>query len=380
MTEQLETETLATWHYLHTHTEISMQEWKTTAYISDRLTKMGYQVTLFKDFPGLMATFGTGRPVVGIRSDIDALYQYVDRKWQANHSCGHDANMTIVLETARLLMADKNQISGTVKLIFQPAEETGEGAYAVNKIGAADDLDYFYGIHLRPIAETVNGHAEAAILHGAVRRGVGKILGEEAHAGRPQLGKNAIEAASQLVSALAEIHLDPLVAYSVKMTSIKAGNAVNIIPGEADFTLDLRAASNDQMNKLIAAIRQRTKGVALACETKINIDFDQGTPASVADPTAIAILEKSIVAQLGQAGLDKPKQSSGGDDFNVYGVEHPNLKSTMLGLGCDLKPGLHAPNMAFNHDALVPGIKILENAVLQTFHLSLQHQEDHLIN
>ena len=141
--------------HLHEHPETSWNEVQTTKYIIDLLEKEGCRVTSFSDCTGLFADIGTGKPVVAIRADMDALWQEVDGVFRANHSCGHDAHMTMVIGAIRLLLASK--FNGTVRFIFQPAEEKGNGALKMVEKGAIYDVDYLFGIHLRPIQELNTG-------------------------------------------------------------------------------------------------------------------------------------------------------------------------------------------------------------------------------
>lgn len=114
--------------YLHRHPEVSWEEWKTTRFIEQQLIQEGYRIQTFPDCPGVVGEFGGGSFTVGLRSDMDALWQEVDGVWRANHACGHDAHMTMVLGVAKLFNRIGYQPPGTLRLLFQPAEEKGTGA------------------------------------------------------------------------------------------------------------------------------------------------------------------------------------------------------------------------------------------------------------
>ncbi|MCL1631561.1 M20 peptidase aminoacylase family protein [Sporolactobacillus sp. CPB3-1] len=354
-------------NYLHTHAEISMKETQTTAFIKKKLEEIGYRTQTFDDCPGVIGEIGSGKPVVSLRADMDALWQKVHGKLQANHSCGHDAHMSMVLGAAMLLKEQSESLDGTVRLVFQPAEEIGRGALELSRRGVLDDADYFYGVHVRPIEETQDGHARPAILHGACGTIRGVIDGEDAHGARPHLGTNAIEVAASIVHALGHLHVNPMIPSSVKMTNLHAGSATNIIPGHAEFSLDVRAQNNEVMSELKKKIRQVVQGIASSYGVSIHLDDAHGSPAAVSDPKAIALMSEAIKAVLGEENCDPASQSSGGDDFHQYAIRTPELKSTMLGLGCDLKPGLHHPYMTFNHEAMYSGTLILATAVIKTF-------------
>ncbi|EST10955.1 M20 peptidase aminoacylase family protein [Sporolactobacillus laevolacticus] len=367
ISDSIQSKVMSLFNYLHTHAEISMKEIATTAFIKEQLDELGYRTKTFDDCPGVIGEIGSGKPVVALRADMDALWQEVNGKLQANHSCGHDAHMSMVLGAAMLLKEKIGQLNGTIRLVFQPAEEIGKGALELSKRRVLDDADYFFGVHLRPIEETKDGRARPAILHGACATIRGVIDGEDAHGARPHLGTNAIEVASSIVNELGHLHVNPMIPSSVKMTTLHAGSATNIIPGHAEFNLDVRAQSNEVMAKLKEKIQQVVKGVAESYGVNITLDASHGSPAAVSDPEAIDIMGEAIKDVLGEDHFDPAGLSSGGDDFHQYAIRTPKLKSTMLGLGCDLKPGLHHPYMTFNHDAMFDGVLILSTAVLKTF-------------
>ncbi|WP_050615011.1 M20 peptidase aminoacylase family protein [Bacillus testis] len=349
--------------HLHTHPEISWKEIETTRYLYRIAANLGCSVRTFDGCTGLIAEIGTGKPVVAVRSDIDALWQEVDGKYQAHHSCGHDAHMAIVLGSM-IKLQKQAKIQGTIRFIFQPAEEKGAGALAMIKKGAMDGVDYLFGVHLRPDSETPDGRAAPAILNGASTTFEGTILGEEAHAARPHLGINSIEVAAALVNRLAFIHLDPMVPYSVKMTSIQAGGeSSNIIPAKTVFSLDVRAQTNDTMDELRKHIHAVCKAVGQSFGATIQLTEGHCIPATSYNEEAAAIMKEAIVAVLGADYASPPIVSPGGEDFHFYSKAFPEMKATMLGLGCGLKPGLHHPDMSFNEDAIITGVDIMAEAV-----------------
>ncbi|KYD05741.1 M20 peptidase aminoacylase family protein [Bacillus atrophaeus] len=354
--------------HLHTHPEVSWKEYKTTEYITAKLEESGCRTRTFADCTGVVGELGEGSPVVAVRADIDALWQEVDGTFRANHSCGHDSHMTMALGT--LMLLQKQQLpKGTIRFIFQPAEEKGGGALKMIEKGVLDDVDYLYGVHVRPIQETQNGHCAPSILHGSSQHIEGAIIGEEAHGARPHLGKNSIEIAAFLVHKLGMIHIDPMVPHTVKMTKLQAGGeSSNIIPGKASFSLDLRAQTNEAMEALIQETERACEAAAAAFGAKIELQKEHSLPAATQNKEAEAIMAEAITDIIGEEHLDEPLVTTGGEDFHFYAVRVPNIKTTMLGLGCGLQPGLHHPHMTFDRDAIYIGVEILANAVLKTFH------------
>ena len=355
-------------NHLHSHPEISWQEFETTNYLQQLLENEGFQVTTFDDSTGLVVTLGSGDPCIGLRTDIDALWQEVDGVFQANHSCGHDAHMTIAIGALLVLKKLRYPKTGRLKVIFQPAEEKGTGALSFVEKGIVDDIDYLYGVHLRPIQEIGHGYASPAIMHGAAKMIKGTIVGTDAHGARPHLGQNAIEVMALLVQAIHSIHVDPMVPHSAKMTMFQAGGeSANIIPGSAVFSLDLRAQTNVVMDKLMNLVDKAISSVAELSDVIINYEIIAEIAAAQVDDTAVEMMAQAIRETVGEQFLVPPIVTPGGEDFHYYTLKRPSVKATMLGLGCDLSPGLHHPNMTFNHDSILTGIEILVRTVIHSF-------------
>lgn len=350
-------------HHLHQNPEVSWEEKETTKYIKELVKNEGCRVTTFDHCTGLIAEIGDGKPVIGIRADIDALWQEVNGKFQANHSCGHDAHMTIVLGV--LFLLKHSELKGTVRFIFQPAEEKGKGALTMVDNQVVDDVDYLFGVHLRPFQEVPNGYCSPMIIHGACRFIDGHIIGDDLHGARPHLGANAIEIGATLDQMLKTIHIDPLVPSSVKLTKFLAGGeSSNIIPGHAEFSLDMRAQTNEAMDKMQGKIDLLFDALERFYEVKIPYKISSNVPAAVSNNDAMKIMRTAIIDILGIDKYVPPIQTTGGDDFHYYTIKRPKLKATMLGLGCDLKPGLHHPDMTFNHESMFIGAEILASAVV----------------
>ncbi|WP_456275285.1 M20 peptidase aminoacylase family protein [Bacillus sp. AK128] len=361
----IEEKILQHFQYLHEHPELSFEEVNTTKYIERILLEHGCKVRTFEDCTGVIGELGEGKPVIAVRADMDALWQEVDGEFKANHSCGHDAHMAMVLGIIEELKNLQEVPTGTIRFIFQPAEEKGTGALKLVEMGVVDDVDYLFGVHLRPIQELAHGKVTPAIIHGAARFIEGKIIAQDLHGARPHLGANAIEVGAALVQLTNGIHLDPKVPYSVKMTAFHAGGkSLNIIPGQATFGLDLRAQSNETMDQLVNTLQERIKALEYYYQVQIPIQFTAHIAAAVVNEDAQNVMTLAATQVLGEDHVEPPLVTTGGDDFHFYTIKKPHLKATMLGLGCDLKPGLHHPNMSFNYEALTIGSSILTKALL----------------
>lgn len=354
--------------HLHTHPEISWQEVETTRYLKNLLEGEGFSVETFNDSTGLVVTIGSGEPCVGLRADIDALWQEVDGTYQANHSCGHDAHMTLAVGVLLTLKKLGIPEKGRLKVIFQPAEEKGTGALSFVEKGIVDDIDFLYGVHLRPVQEIGHGYASAAIMHGSAKMLKGAIRGTDAHGARPHEGQNAIEVMALLVQAIRSIHINPMVPHSAKVTMFQAGGeSANIIPGNAVFSIDMRAQTNSAMEELYTQVDRAIRSVAELADVEISYEAIAEIAAAEVDDTAVRLMGEAITQTLGEEFLVPPIVTPGGEDFHFYTLKRPSVKASMLGLGCDLSPGLHHPAMTFNQDSLIVGIEILARTVRQTF-------------
>lgn len=344
--------------HFHANPEVSWNEVETTKKIASILDEMNIPYKRFSDVTGLVAELGQGDEVIAVRADIDALWQEVDGEMKANHSCGHDANMSMVL--GALLKLKDEKLKKRIRFIFQPAEETGGGAIEMVKHGVIDDVSHLFGIHLRPIEELPFGKVTPAIHHGAALFLSGSIHGIDAHGARPHQGKNAIDILFAIQQMLKNIYLNPFDVYSAKLTKIVAdGGSTNIIPGNATFSMDVRAQKNSVLDELQIRINGILKQVSEMFDTEIEWKWVDKTPGAEVSDEAMDIAKKSIVEALGESYLEKPILTSGSDDFHFYTVLRPKLKAAMIGIGADLTPGLHHPKMTFKKESLIIGSKVL---------------------
>ncbi|SEQ92008.1 amidohydrolase [Virgibacillus subterraneus] len=362
--------------HLHEHPEISWNEHDTTSYIRQLFKNYDCKITTLDDSPGLVIEIGQGSPVVAMRADIDALSQEVNGEFQANHSCGHDAHMTIAIGSLLTLLEDGYPDKGTFRFIFQPSEEKGTGALSLVDKGIVDDVDYLYGMHLRPIEELGHNQFAPAIRHGAACFIDGVIQGEDAHGARPHLNTNAIHVGAELIQHLKNIDINPMIPHSVKMTAFQAGgDSKNIIPGNATFSVDLRAQTNAVMDELMINVKRITAMLADYHNISIELKIGANIAASVINQEATSIMEDAIKDSVGVDKLQPMITTTGGDDFHFYTIKKPHLKATMLAIGCDLQPGLHHPNMTFNHAIIPEAVEILTNALVKTAERSHQDEQ-----
>lgn len=359
---QVETQILQWFDHFHKYPEVSWKEYETTNKIAEILDELEVPYRRFDDVTGLLAEIGEGEEVIAVRADIDALWQEVGGEFRANHSCGHDANISMVL--GALLLLKNEKVNKRIRFIFQPAEEKGNGANSMIDRGALEDVTYLFGVHLRPIEELPFGKVSPAIHHGAAMFLDGKIKGIDAHGARPHQGKNAIDVTMAIHQALKNLYFSPFESYSAKLTKIQAGGEnANIIPGTATFSVDVRAAKNDVLFQMKDQIEKNLDAIQKLFDIEIEREWYDITPGAEVSREAATIAREAIIDVLGEAKLADEVITSGSDDFHFYTVRHPDVKAAMIGIGSDLSPGLHHPQMTFNHDSLLIGAKVIAKAL-----------------
>ncbi len=358
---------LTYYEYLHTIPEQAFEEVKTSAFLADQLESFGYEVERnVGGKTGVVGVWDTGveGPVVALRADMDALGHIIDGVACSRHTCGHDGHSSVVLAAAEELKHQQLVTKGKLKIIFQPAEEIALGAKSIIEGGAIDDVDYIFGSHVRPIEEALDGQAAPAVYYSSSSHATAKIHGKPAHGARPHLGINAINAGVAAVTAVNAIHLRPTEVYSVKATRfLSDAGVVNAIPADATVVWDLRAQHNDTMDELKEKVELAIKAGVATVGATVDLDMTEGLPAAEYKEKGIEIVRKAIVAVLGEEGLLEPITTPGGEDFFYYPRYKPSLVAGFFGLGCDLKPGLHHPEMSFNTASLEHGVAIFKEIV-----------------
>ncbi len=344
---------------LHEMPELAFQEQCTSKFVADTLERLGYAVE--RGVGGTTGVIGTLKtnvpgPVLMLRADMDALPFEIDGKPCAIHACGHDAHTAMVLAAASEL---KDVVKrGTLKVLFQPAEETIEGALAMIKAGAIDDVDMIVGAHIRPVQDLEPGTCCAAVNHTASTTLSVTIRGRSAHAARPHLGINTIDVGAAVVQAVQSIWLNPVASWSAKCTQFHADQgATNSIPEEARLTFDVRAGTNELMKELLEKMRVAIELTAEAAGATAQLRFGTQCPAYDYDEALTEEIADVIRTVLGSDKLARPC-GGGGEDFHHYRLAKPGLAAAYFGVGVGAAPGLHAANMDFEEKYLPMGTAV----------------------
>ena len=352
---------------LHQIPELGREEYKTSAYLADAMEKLGYDVTRNVGDTGVVAIEKGEEdgPVLMLRADMDALPYTIDGKQVAIHACGHDAHSAMLLAAASEL---KGKIKrGTLKILFQPAEETLTGALDIIEAGVLEGVDIAMGLHIRPVQDIPFGTLSPGVKHSSSSFVKVVIHGRSAHASRPHLGVNTIEAAAAIIHSVAAIKMNPNFSWSCKPTIINGGGtATNIIPDCTSIMFDIRSQTNEIMSELLERFQKVVKNVAEAYEAEADVIFPGGViPAAVLDDELTAEVAEVMKDVVGEKNVMPVLINTGGEDFHYFANKYPNLKAAYFGVGVAAEPGLHDPNMHFNIDGLQNGVDVLVNMTLK---------------
>ena len=359
--------TIEHFNYLHQIPELGFEEYKTSTYIAKHLIAAGYKVTEnIHGTTGIMAELDSGYPgpVLALRADMDALGHIIAGQHEARHTCGHDGHSSVILTTAQEVIEQGLVKKGRLKILFQPAEELGTGAIAMVEGGVLDDVDMLLGFHLRPMEECPGGQAVPAMYYSASATVEAVFTGKAAHAARPHLGVNALDAAAHAVQAVNGIHLSPSLTFSAKATRFLSDAGVtNSIPAQARVCWDLRSESNEGMQLLKTQVERALRYSAGAWGASVDIQILKEMPAAIIHDEATVVIRDAIREVLGEGGLTGPKATPGSEDFFHYLRLRPTVKGGFWGLGANLTPGLHHPDMHFDRETLATGVAIFKACV-----------------
>jgi amidohydrolase len=369
---------------LHMHPELSNREERTAKVVADRLRALGLEVKTGIAHHGVVAVLKGGRPgpVVAVRADLDALpiqevgnAPYKSQIPGVKHACGHDVHTTIELGVAEVLSGMRAELPGTVKFIFQPAEEgvpEGEegGAPLMIKEGALDGPrpSAIFGLHVMSTVPVGAVSFNAGATMAAADRFVVTIHGKKVHGAYPHEGVDAVTVAAECVTALQTIRsrrtdtTEPLV---ISIGSIHGGNRFNIIADEVRLEGTVRTLSEELRRKIPQLMRQTLGGVTAAYGASYELKYYENAAITYNDPALTARTTPSLKRALGEANVLPRRAQMGAEDFSYYQRVIPGFYY-FLGVG-NPKKGItamiHTPEFDVDEDALVVGVKAMTTVV-----------------
>lgn len=352
---------------LHRHPELSWQEERTAERVCARLRELGVphrRVTatgIVADLPGR----GEG-PRVALRADMDALpiqeetgLPFASVHDGVMHACGHDGHMSMLLGAAELLRR-QGELPAAVRLIFQPAEETGNGARAMVEAGALDDVAMIFGGHL----DRAYPPGTVVVADGVVNASTDtfriRIAGQGAHAARPHEGVDAVVVGSFVVTALQAIvarEVDPVQPAVVTVGRFHAGSASNIMAGDAELEGTIRANDPDVRDHLLRAVRRVSESVAGLHYATAHVEFRDPTPAVRNAPPMAALARRAAARVVSERDVTALRHANmGAEDFSWYLERVPGC---YVRYGARLRgpesPPAHSSRFDFDEGALAVG-------------------------
>jgi amidohydrolase len=375
-------------HQLHQNPELSNREEKTAALVADYLRKLGLEVRTGIARHGVVALLKGGRPgpVVAVRADMDALpvteqtnlpfaskvrSTYLGQEVGVMHACGHDIHTAVQLGVASVLTAMRADLPGTVKFIFQPAEEgppPGEegGAELMVKEGVLQNPRpaAIFGLHAySEMAVGDIGYSEGAALSAADTWEV-KIVGKQAHGARPELSIDPVVTAAQFVQALQTIRSRTMSGHEpgvVTIGTIHGGQRHNIIPAEVSLTGTIRTFRPEMSALAEKRLREILKGVTEANgATGEVVRYERGAPATINDTTLTRETIPALERAVGKNRVSKIPPAMGSEDFSFFANEVPGF---FYRLG-QVKPGTtsgdhHTPTFLADDGSIPVGVKAM---------------------
>lgn len=358
-------------HYLHQHPELSGKEYQTTAFLKDRLEGLGIRVLESGLKTGLIAEIGSGHPVVALRADIDALpileqtsLPYQSQNPGVMHACGHDFHQTSLLGAASLLKEKEDQLDGTIRLIFQPAEEISEGATEVLATGLLEDVQGIIGFHNMPQLKA----GQLALNAGAMMAGVEKfkvtVTGVSSHAARPDLGTDTVTAVTTMVQNLQLLisrTVSPFETAVLSITHLDVGSTWNVLPKSGYFEGTIRSFNPSLQRELKERFISIIRHTAKSLEVDVTFEWGVTPPVTFNDEELTQLVWGT---SQGLAEVIPAHPSTAGEDFAFYQERIPGVFAFIGSNGEPDAPDLHHDHMTIDDAAFQVSVPYyVENAL-----------------
>ena len=368
---------VATRRDLHQHPELGFEETRTSTLAAERLKSLGYDVKSGVAKTGVVAVRpgGNGRCVL-LRADMDALpvheandVPYRSKHAGKMHACGHDGHVAIGLEVARRLAAQ--QLGGTVKFAFQPAEEVSHGAQAMIAAGVLDAprVDAAFGIHLWNDLPVGTVGVMAGPIMASVDEFEIAILGRGGHAAAPHQTVDPVLTAAHVVTALQSLvarRRNPLEEGVVSITQVNAGHAFNVIPGRADLRGTVRTFGGKFWDDAPALVEETAQGIAAAFGARAEVRYHRLTAPLVNDERMAGLMADVAGQVVGTENVKAGVRTMGGEDMSYYLQKVPGCFAFV---GSAPKSGKaaphHSPGFDIDEESLVIGAELMTRVAVR---------------
>jgi len=364
----------ATRRHLHAHPELGYAEFETTSFLEQRLRHHGLVPRRLPTGTGLTVDVGSGDPIIVLRGDIDALpladlkdVPYASTREGLAHACGHDVHTTVVLGVA-VALASMDGLPGTVRCVFQPAEETVPGgATEVVASGVLDGASRAFALHCDPsIAAGQIGLRTGPITAACDRMDV-TLIGPGGHTARPQLTVDLVDALGRLITDLPGLlsrQVDPRAGMSLVWGAVNAGVAANAIPQRGQLRGTVRVLDRDAWQGAEEMMRSLVARVAATTGAEVEVDYIRGVPPVVNDPRSVALLRNAAMETVGHDKLVLSPQSMGGEDFGWFADVMPIALARLGTHGGGPPLDLHRGTFDIDERAIGVGVRLLARAAL----------------
>jgi amidohydrolase len=367
-------------HQIHMNPELGYKEYETSALVEKVLTEAGIEVTKFEDSTAVLGVLKGGKPgkVIALRADMDALpiqeltdVDYKSKNDGVMHACGHDIHTAVLMGVATALAANKEEVPGTVKFLFQPAEEVPPGGakfMVEDGVLKNPDADYVFGLHSS--TNYLPGHVEiiSGYSHANTDGCTIKIIGNGAHGAYPHKGIDAVHVAGHVIVGLHSIisrSLDPLDSGVVTIGSVHSGTVNNIIAETAEMLLTVRTLTDEAREKVKNRIIEVTENTAKAHGAKAEVDYWYGYPSLYNSEEGVEIVTDAAKNVLPKDKIHyRDKPGMGGEDF-AYFLQEVTGAFFYLGTKTegDDYPG-HNPRFNPSDEGIQTGIEMMLSVVL----------------
>lgn len=364
--------------HLHSHPELSGQEYKTAAYVAGVMSSCGLRVQELIGKTGVVAELeGNGTtPLLAIRADMDGLpiaeradIAFVSNRPGIMHACGHDVHTTVGLGAAMILSRLDCPMIGKTRFLFQPAEETAQGARWMIEDGVMQDVAAIFSLHAYPSIRA----GTIGIRYGALTAAADDleiiIIGESGHGARPHEAVDAIWIAAQVITNLQQSisrTQNPLHPVVLTIGQINGGRAPNVIADRVTLLGTVRSLHPDTRNRLPQWIEKIVAGVCEPYGAKFEINYRRGVPSVLNDPDLTHITEACAEAVLGRNHVELIYEPSlGAEDFSLY-LEHAPGTMFRLGVGFANRPTnypLHHPKFEVDEAAIITGVMTMAYSI-----------------
>lgn len=362
---------------LHEYPELSYQEHRTSALVQEKLAELGIGFRNGWGGTGVIATIGSSAEYVshvGLRADMDGLpiqdrksVAYASKNPGVMHACGHDGHVAMLLGAAALLA--KVNFPGRISLIFQPAEEHGNGAAKLIAEGALKTgMQAIFAGHIDTHYPTGIITVDDGVICSAADPFLIRLVGSSAHASRPHEARDAIVAGAYLVTALQTLvsrETDPNQSAVVTVGRFHAGDANNVIAGEATIEGTIRSSDADVRALILKGLQRICDGIALQYGVDVSVQFHDCLPLVINSPKATMVARRAAESLIGQQQvISQGRPSLGGEDFAFY---QRVIEGCLVRFGAGCHKGFgpaHSGSFDFDEDVLSVGASWLATVAL----------------